>query len=577
MEQGNMAFQMPSIPRQASPNKSFSSSFQCSSFTRTEHGPTRWFPCRLGNQASWTKLGIRCCETTTTKMGRETRVHETFTIESKPTLASVSKMQQDNTYFFLCNGEWSASSQGKLLKEYSPCDAQVCYTYQSCSSEDTDRCFHAAANAQASWAKTPLWKRAEYLKKAAKILVNYKDEISQCIVNEIAKNTRTALSEVVRTADLIEYVAEQGIRQSGELMYPDSFPGHVRNQLCLVHRVALGVVLCIPPFNYPINLYASKVAPALMMGNSVVIKAPSHGVISCLYLASAFHMSGIPRGVVNVVTGKGSELGDYLVSHPLVDAISFTGGTSTGKKVSTKAGMIPLQLELGGKDCAIVLEDADLQSSIRSIVSGAFSYNGQRCTAVKIVYVMKQVAEDLVNGLKEQVQKLSVGYPQDNADITPLVSQSSAEYIEKLFQDAIQKGAKQVTPWKRKDNLVWPSVLDHVNQHMRVAWEEPFGPLLPIVRVESETQAIEMVNKSDMGLQASIFSSNMERAMSIADLLQTGTVHLNGQPARGPDHFPFQGWKDSGIGSQGVLYSLQAMSKVKSIVVHFTRETYTCN
>lgn len=360
-------------------------------------------------------------------------------------------------------------------------------------------------------------------------------------------------------------------------MYPDSFPGQKRDQLCLVHRVPLGVVLCIPPFNYPINLCASKVAPALMMGNSVVIKTPSHGVISCLYLAAAFHLAGIPYGVVNALTGKGSEIGDYLVTHPLVNAISLTGGTQTGVSVSKKAGMIPIQMELGGKDAAIVLEDADLRQSIAFIASGAFSFNGQRCTAVKIVYVVKQVADALVSGLKERVETLSVGYPQENADITPVVHHSSAEYIEKLVQDAIQKGAKQITPFKRKDSLIWPTILDYVNQNMRVAWEEPFGPVLPIVRVESKEQAIEMVNKSSMGLQASIFSRNMETAMAAADILKTGTVHINGQPARGPDHFPFQGWKDSGIGSQGVLYSLEAMSKIKSVVLHFAKETYTCN
>ncbi|GJD07335.1 NADP-dependent glyceraldehyde-3-phosphate dehydrogenase [Galdieria sulphuraria] len=545
-----MTFVTPTINLQLAvhPKKDcniFSSSF-LGYFTSNRPIPT-FVRCSVQNQMiSWKKQPkMDACYETSTKIRKETSTDDGIlmtktTKGTQPTLATLSKMEKDNVFFYLLNGEWRTSSTGKVCKEHSPCNGTEIYTYQSCSSEDANQAFHAAAASQVMWAKTPLWKRAEYLKQAAIILRSHQDEIANSLMNEIAKNRKNAISEVVRTADLIEYVAEEGMRLSGKLMYPDSFPGQKRNQLCLIHRVPLGVVLCIPPFNYPVNLCASKVAPALMMGNSVVIKTPSHGVISCLYLAAAFHLAGIPRGVVNVLTGKGSEIGDYLVTHPLVNAISLTGGTHTGLSVSKKAGMIPLQMELGGKDAAIVVCDADLQQSISSIASGAFSYNGQRCTAVKIVYVVKQVADALVDGLKEQVEKLSVGSPQDNADITPVVHHSSADYIEKLVQDAIQKGAKQVTPFKRKDNLIWPTILDHVDKNMRVAWEEPFGPLLPIVRVDSEVQAIEMVNKSPMGLQASIFSRNMENAMFLADFLKTGTIHLNGQPARGPDHFPFQ-------------------------------------
>eukprot|EP00871_Galdieria_phlegrea_P004759 jgi/Galph1/5284/GphlegSOOS_G3917.1 len=463
------------------------------------------------------------------------------------------------------------------MMEYTPYDGQKAYEFQSCSPQDVDKAFQAAHAAQASWKNTPLWKRAQYLKKASHILRRHEEEIAQALMKEVAKNRKDARSEVLRTADLIDYVAEEGIRQQGKIFYSDSFPSQKRNQLCLAHRVPLGVVLCIPPFNYPINLCASKVAAAVMMGNSVVIKVPSHGAISCLYLAAAFHLAKIPDGVINVISGKGSVIGDSLVTHPLVSGIALTGGSSTGISVARKSGMIPIQMELGGKDAAIVLNDAVLETAVKHIVAGAFSYNGQRCTAVKIVLVMEQVADNLVSMIQERVNKLTVGYPQENSDITAVIDSSSADYIEKLFKDAMKKGAKQVTHFKRQHNLLWPTVLDHVQLDMAVAWEEPFGPLLPIVRMKTTQEAIDIVNKNRMGLQTSIFTTNIEKAIQLADQLQTGTVHFNGQPARGPDHFPFQGWKDSGIGSQGIAYSLEAMTKVKSVVLHLSEESYASN
>ncbi|GJQ10652.1 hypothetical protein GpartN1_g2443.t1 [Galdieria partita] len=488
-----------------------------------------------------------------------------------------SVMKQGNAFKFLSNGEWRTSSSGKTMKEVTPYDNTEAYEFQSCSQQDIDDVFKAANRAQRDWAKTPLWKRAEYLRKAAVILRENKDEIATALVKEIAKNRKSAVSEVIRTADLIEYTAEEGTRMVGKLMTSDSFPGQKRDKLCLVHRVPLGVILCIPPFNYPVNLCASKVAPALITGNSVVIKTPSQGAVSALYLAAAFHLAGVPAGVVNAVTGKGSEIGDFLTTHPLVNCISLTGGGTTGMSVCKKVGMIPLQMELGGKDAAIILPDCDLDLAAKAIVSGAFSYSAQRCTAVKVVLAVEPIGDELVKKVVEGVKKLTVGHPEDNADITAVINKSSADYIESLVFDARQKGASEVCPYKREGNLLWPTVFDHVREDMKIAWEEPFGPVLPIVRVKSVEDAIEFANRSTMGLQGCVFTNDIEKAIHISDQLSTGTVQVNGQPARGPDHFPFQGFKDSGLGSQGVYFSLEAMTKVKSTVINLRQESYAMN
>ena len=446
---------------------------------------------------------------------------------------------------------------------------------QACTIGEVDLCYSHAQRAQQSWATTPLYKRAEILHKAAALLRDHATTPAQCLVKEVAKPAKEALNEVIRSADLIDYTAEEGVRVlgQGKLLNSDSFPGQARNKLCMVSKVPLGVILCIPPFNYPINLAVSKIAPALMAGNAVVLKPPTQGAISGLHMVQCFHKAGLPPGLINVITGKVSEFGDHLTTHPSANLISFTGG-ATGIAISKKAGMVPLQMELGGKDVCIVCEDADLDLAAKNIAKGGFSYSGQRCTAVKCVLVMDSVADALVGKVVPLVKKLSVGMPEEDKDITPVISSSSADFIESLYQDAIDKGAKEQTPWKREGNLIWPTLLDNVTSEMKLAWEEPFGPLLPIIRVSSVQQAIDHCNKNDVALQGCVFCKDINRAIAIADQMKTGTVQINSAPARGPDHFPFQGFRNSGIGSQGITNTLEMMVKTKSTVINLETESY---
>ena len=335
-------------------------------------------------------------------------------------------------------------------------------------------------------------------------------------------------------------------------------------------REPLGVVLSIAPFNYPINLSASKIAPALMAGNVVLFKPPTQGAISALYLIEAFRAAGIPNGVLNTVTGRGSEIGDYLITHKDVDMINFTGSSDVGRHIASIAGMVPMIMELGGKDAAIVLEDADLEDTAKNIVSGAFSYSGQRCTAVKRVLVLEPVADRLTQLVSEELKKVKVGMPFDEGvTVTPLIDNKSADFVKGLIDDAIEKGAKLIIGNKREGNLVYPTLFDNVTLDMRIAWEEPFGPVLPIIRVKTVEEAIEISNNSEYGLQSAVFTNNIDKAFSVAQSLEVGTVHINNKTQRGPDHFPFLGVKSSGMGTQGIRYSIEAMSRPKAIVVNF--------
>ena len=467
-------------------------------------------------------------------------------------------------YQNLVNGEWKSSE--KEITIYSPINQEELGTVPAMTQAEVDEAMKAARAALPAWRALSAVERAAYLHKTAAILERDKEEIGTILAKEVAKGIKAAIGEVVRTADLIRYAAEEGLRITGQAMEGGGFEAVSKNKLAVVRREPVGVVLAIAPFNYPVNLSGSKIAPALIAGNVVMFKPPTQGSISGLLLAKAFEEAGIPAGVFNTITGRGSEIGDYIIEHKEVNFINFTGSTPIGERIGRLAGMRPIMLELGGKDAALVLEDADLEHAAKQIVAGAFSYSGQRCTAIKRVIVLESVADTLVTLLQAEVAKLTVGDPFDNADITPVIDNASADFIWGLIEDAQEKGAQALTPIKREGNLLWPVLFDQVTKDMKVAWEEPFGPVLPIIRVANVEEAIAFANESEFGLQSSVFTNDFKKAFEIAEKLEVGTVHINNKTQRGPDNFPFLGVKGSGAGVQGIKYSIEAMTNVKSIV-----------
>ncbi|HHK6713117.1 TPA: NADP-dependent glyceraldehyde-3-phosphate dehydrogenase, partial [Streptococcus pneumoniae] len=465
-------------------------------------------------------------------------------------------------YQNLVNGKWKSSEQEITI--YSPINQEELGTVPAMTQTEADEAMQAARAALPAWRALSAVERAAYLHKTAAILERDKEEIGTILAKEVAKGIKAAIGEVVRTADLIRYAAEEGLRITGQAMEGGGFEAASKNKLAVVRREPVGIVLAIAPFNYPVNLSASKIAPALIAGNVVMFKPPTQGSISGLLLAKAFEEAGIPAGVFNTITGRGSEIGDYIIEHKEVNFINFTGSTPIGERIGRLAGMRPIMLELGGKDAALVLEDADLEHAAKQIVAGAFSYSGQRCTAIKRVIVLESVADKLATLLQEEVSKLTVGDPFDNADITPVIDNASADFIWGLIEDAQEKEAQALTPIKREGNLLWPVLFDQVTKDMKVAWEEPFGPVLPIIRVASVEEAIAFANESEFGLQSSVFTNDFKKAFAIAEKLEVGTVHINNKTQRGPDNFPFLGVKGSGAGVQGIKYSIEAMTNVKS-------------
>ena len=457
-----------------------------------------------------------------------------------------------------------------MIQIKSPLNDKEIGQVKAMSKEDVDTKIEKATKAFKTWKNTTLYERGEYLYKAAELFEKNADELAELLMMEVGKDFKSAKSEVIRTADLIKITVETAKNIFSQSIPADTVAGVKKGKMAVTVREARGVVLAIAPFNYPVNLAVSKIAPALMGGNTVVFKPATQGSLCGTYIVNILKQAGIPDGVVELITGKGSVIGDYIVTHKGINFINFTGSTQIGQDIAKQAGMIPLLMELGGKDAAIVLEDADLKLAAKNIVAGAFSYSGQRCTAIKRVLVVESVADELVEKISENMKALKVGNPMDKApyDVVPVIDEGSADFICKLIDDAKQKGAELITGGTREGKLITPTLFDHVTKEMDLAWEEPFGPVLPIIRVKDKDEAVQIANESEFGLQSSVFTTNFNSAFEIANALEVGTVQINNKTERGPDHLPFLGVKNSGVGVQGISYSIESMTNIKSIVIN---------
>ncbi len=474
-------------------------------------------------------------------------------------------------YRFFNGKEWVESTSGKTVEVHSPIDDSVVGVLQVVTTEDIDAVVAASKTGQAAWEATPLNQRVKIMHLAADWVRHFEAYLTTLLAKEIGKTTGEAKSEIVRTADLIDYYADEVQSIRGEELDSDNFPGYDKGRIGLIERVAWGTVLAIAPFNYPVNLSASKIAPALLMGNAVVFKPPTQGGISALHLAQAFLKAGVPEGVLTVVTGTGADIGDYVVSHPGVDVITFTGSSDTGEAIAKKAGMKPLVFECGGNNPALVLPDADLNLTAREIIKGAFSYAGQRCTAIKYVLAMSATMEQLIPALmKEFRESVKMGDPRspDTKLVGPVVSIVAAEHIQSLIDETVKAGAKVVVGGKRTNAFIEPTILTNVRPEMPAVREEVFGPVVSLITIKDMSEAVGIINASRFGLQASVFTKDEGAGIVIAKLLNVGTVQINGSPQRGPDHFPFLGVKRSGLGVQGVRYSLEEMSRLRPIVIN---------
>ena len=474
-------------------------------------------------------------------------------------------------YRYFDGKDWKESGSGKTLAVASPRDGSIVGELQVVTTGEIDAVMERARDAQKAWEATPLNERVKIIHLAADWIRHFEDYIVSLLVREVGKSTAEAKSEIKRTAELTDYFAEEAQSLRGETLDSDNFPGYEKGRIAVVERVAHGVVLAIAPFNYPVNLAGSKLAPALLMGNSVVFKPPTQGGISGVHLTRIFEKAGLPPGVITCVTGGGSEIGDYLVSHPKVTMVAFTGSSDTGIAIAGKAAMKPLLFECGGNNATVVYPDADMNLTAREIIKGGFSYSGQRCTAIKYVVAPQGVLDTLMPVIKKQMEELvRMGDPRspETKLVGPVISSLAAGVIEQAISDAVSEGAAIAAGGKRNGNYIEPTLLTNVKPDAKILRTEVFGPVISFVPVAGMEEAANLINGQRFGLQACVFTKDEGTGLKFAKELNVGTVQINGSPQRGPDHFPFLGVKQSGVGVQGVRYSLEAMSRIKPTVIN---------
>ncbi|MCA9382752.1 aldehyde dehydrogenase family protein [Candidatus Dojkabacteria bacterium] len=466
-----------------------------------------------------------------------------------------------NTYQLYINNNWIDSESGETIEIHSPWDNELIGKVQAASATQATQAIESAHEGYKFWRQASIGRRVSVFKKIIRSLKHDSDNLSQMLSKEIGKTLEEAQSEINRSIEYMELIIEAIKHMHGEIYYGEIFEKHLKGQKTGYYdRVPLGVVLAISPFNYPINLSITKIAPALIAGNSVVLKPSTQGSLISIAFYKHFTEAGLPNGVLNIVTGKSSEISSALIQNPKTALIAFTGSTETGNRIASSIiKPIPLLFELGGKDFGIVTENADLDLAASEIVKGAFSYCGQRCTAQKGALVFNSVAEELINKIVAKVKEIGK---------QPMIDNSSADYVMELVNDARDNGANIVLEGERESNYLSPYVIDIVTTNMRIFREEQFGPALPITRVNSEEEAIHLANESAFGLQASVYTQDIDQAFRMAEQLEVGTVQINGRPNRGPDNFPFGGVKGSGQYMQALEESIELMTRGKLTVLN---------
>ena len=398
-----------------------------------------------------------------------------------------------------------------------------------------------------------------------------KESLSTLLAQENGKPIRQTRDEVAASIRIFQGFAEEAKRILGRTVPMDAVPGQERH-IAVTIRQPLGVVAAIVPFNYPVELYAHKAAPALAAGNAVITKPPSNCPLTLLRIAELMEEAGLPQAAHQVITGPGALIGDFLARSPGIQMITVTGSTPVGIRISELAAqhLKKVHLELGGNDATIICADADLEKAAEAVVLGRLARgNGQICCAVKRIFVDSTVYEQFADLLVEKTKALKMGDQlAEDTDVGPLISTSAAEQVEAVINDAVKSGAKLRTGGGRRGAFVEPTVLTDVPPEVELFREETFGPVAPLVAFDSIAQAVELANDSPYGLQAAIFTKDISRAFDMAYALEAGGVIINWSSALRVESLPFGGIKMSGHGREGLHDTIDEMTEQKVIFIH---------
>lgn len=454
----------------------------------------------------------------------------------------------------LIDGKWEGKSSGETFESINPADtSDVVGVVTKSASADVDRAVQAAKEAYSKWRHIPAPKRGEILFMAAEILVKKKQELGESVTREMGKVISEALGDVQEAIDITYYMAGEGRRLSGE-----TIPSELPNKDCRSIRVPLGVCALITPWNFPIAIPAWKIMPALISGNTVVFKPSSYTAVGATRLVEILQDAGLPDGVLNLVHGRGEDTGEYLATHPGIDAISFTGSTAVGERLARMAmeGGKKVSCEMGGKNAVIVMEDANLELAVEGAVWGGFGTTGQRCTAASRLVVHNAVYDRFLEMFKEAASKLRIGNGlHKETDVGPVINEAQMEKVLRYIEIGKEEGAKLIIGGKAykegecaKGYFIEPTIFSDVSPHMRIAQEEIFGPVVCVIKARDLEESISIVNDTTYGLASSIYTQDVNKSAIAERELDTGVVYINASTIGAEVQLPFGGIKRSGIG-----------------------------
>jgi acyl-CoA reductase-like NAD-dependent aldehyde dehydrogenase len=460
------------------------------------------------------------------------------------------------TYFNFINGEWIESDSGEVIESINPANRnEVVGKVQKSNLTDLKAAVEAAKAAKKSWGKMGAPARGNYLYKAAAILEANLDEIAESMTREMGKTLPEAKGETARGVAILRYYAGEGMRKTGDVI-----PSSDNEALMFTTRSPLGVVGVITPWNFPVAIPIWKVAPALIYGNTVILKPATETAVTAAKVVECFAKAGFPNGVVNFVTGTGSVIGNGMIEHPDINGITFTGSEVTGKKVGqgALARGAKYQLEMGGKNPVIVADDADIPKAVEAIISGGLKSTGQKCTATSRVIVDELVYDEFKDLLLEKVSEIKVGSGLENGTwMGPCASMSQLNTVKHYIEVGKKEGAvilcggdEPSAPDLKDGFYINPTVFEGVTSEMVIAQQEIFGPVLVLIKVDSLEKAIEVANDSEYGLSASIFTSNIGKMLAFIDDMDAGLIRINAESAGVELQAPFGGMKSSSSGSR---------------------------
>ena len=472
------------------------------------------------------------------------------------------KLFRDKCYI---NGEWVEANSKDTISVNNPATLKEIGTVPKCGKEETKNAIDAANTAWPQWKSTSARERSNILRKWFDLIISNKEELAQIMTIEQGKPINESRGEIVYGASFIEWFAEEAKR-----VYGDTIPDPLTDRRIVVLKQPVGVVASITPWNFPNAMITRKCAPALAVGCPVVIKPASQTPYSALALAALAEEAGFPKGTLNVITGKASEIGDELATNPIIRKLSFTGSTEIGKVLMAKcAGTVKkVSMELGGHAPFIVFDDANIDDAVAGAMQSKFRNTGQTCVCANRVYVQEKVYDEFCKKFVEAVSKMKVGDGLEE-DVTsgPLIDESSLNKVEEHVQDAVQMGAKVAIGGSKHSlgmNFYQPTILTDVTPEAKITFEETFGPVAPVYKFKDENEVIELANNSPYGLASYFYSRDIGRVWRVAEALEYGMVGVNtGLTSKA--EAPFGGIKESGLGREGSKYGVDDFIEIKYV------------